>query len=143
MLTKHSLALNKMMFRKQMLVGSQKTMNTFSLSHIFPSVNSFSLISVPMRSFSGDCSDHRGPADIAQQVQTKLQEVYSGEFDHVEVSNKDGLGQHVHIFVVSDEFKGKLPIARHRAINDILKEEIKHIHAVTIEAKTVDQMKGK
>ena len=42
----------------------------------------------------------------------------------------------IQIRIVSDAFKGMLPLARHRAINDLLKEEIKQIHAVQIEAKT-------
>jgi len=37
---------------------------------------------------------------------------------------------------VSDAFKGMMPLARHRAINDLLKEEIKMIHAVQIDAKS-------
>jgi stress-induced morphogen len=36
----------------------------------------------------------------------------------------------VQIRVVSTKFKGMLPLARHRAINDVLKDEIKMIHAV-------------
>ena len=62
------------------------------------------------------------------------------EFDHVKVQ---GGGDKVDIFVVSDQFKGMLPLARHRMINDMLKEEIKQVHAVQIEAKTVDQLKGR
>ena len=42
--------------------------------------------------------------------------------------------------IVSDKFKGMLPLARHRAINTLLKDEIKQIHAVTIDAKTPDQI---
>ena len=40
--------------------------------------------------------------------------------------------------MISEQFKGKMPIARHRMINEILKDEIKMIHAVVIDAKTVD-----
>ena len=36
----------------------------------------------------------------------------------------------VQIKVVSEKFKGMMPLARHRAINDVLKDEIKLIHAV-------------
>ena len=41
------------------------------------------------------------------------------------------------IHVHSAKFKGMLPVARHRAINEVLKEEIKLIHAVQIDAKAV------
>ena len=72
-------------------------------------------------------------------MQTKLQKAFVGEYDHVEVSNPDGMGQQVIIFVISDQFNGKMPIMRHRMINDLLKDEIKLVHACQIEAKTVDQ----
>ena len=39
------------------------------------------------------------------------------------------------IKIQSAKFKGMLPVARHRAINELLKEEIKLIHAVQIDAK--------
>ena len=41
----------------------------------------------------------------------------------------------VKIQIVSEAFKGMLPLARHRAINETLKDEIKLIHAVQIDAK--------
>lgn len=41
------------------------------------------------------------------------------------------------IQVYSAKFKGMLPLARHRAINECLKDEIKLIHAVQIDAKVV------
>lgn len=40
------------------------------------------------------------------------------------------------IKIVSPKFQRMLPIARHRAINELLKEEFKLIHAVQIDAKT-------
>jgi len=36
----------------------------------------------------------------------------------------------IQIKIVSSKFNGMLPIARHRAINELLKEEFKLIHAV-------------
>ena len=96
----------------------------------------FTLLAQPLRPFSS-CDDHRGPADIAAQIQGKLAAQFKEEFDHVEVKNDDGVGQHVRIFVVSDQFEGKLPIARHRMINELIKEEIKGVHACSIEAKTL------
>ena len=40
------------------------------------------------------------------------------------------------IKIVSSQFEGKLPLARHRMVNEVLKDEIKMIHAVQIDAKT-------
>ena len=97
------------------------------------------MLTIASRKF-GDCSEHRGPGDIADQMQTKLKKVFEGEYDHVEVTNPDGMGQQVIIFVISNQFEGKMPIMRHRMINELLKDEIKLVHACQIEAKTVDQM---
>ena len=89
------------------------------------------------------CVDSEGPRDIVERIQKKLEETFNGEFDHVNVQSPDAMNQQVHVFVISDQFKGKLPLARHRIINDMIKEEIKEIHAINIEAKTVDQYVGK
>lgn len=44
---------------------------------------------------------------------------------------------HFKVVVVSDYFQDKMPIDRHRAINDCLKEELQSgVHALSIEAKT-------
>jgi BolA family transcriptional regulator, general stress-responsive regulator len=45
-------------------------------------------------------------------------------------------GTHFHIKIVSDAFKGKSRIERHRAINHLLKAEFAAgVHALAIEAK--------
>ena len=41
--------------------------------------------------------------------------------------------------VVSEAFEGKALIQRHRIVNEILAEEIKLIHALSIQAKTPSQ----
>jgi stress-induced morphogen len=46
----------------------------------------------------------------------------------------------VHVYVVADQFKGMLPLARHRAINAVIADEVKKLHAITIEAKSPDQV---
>ena len=43
----------------------------------------------------------------------------------MDVKNDDGVGQHVRIFVISEQFKNLLPIARHRTINELIKDELK------------------
>ena len=45
---------------------------------------------------------------------------------------------HFKVVVVSDVFDKKMPIERHRAINECLEDEIKNgVHALSIEAKTI------
>ena len=41
------------------------------------------------------------------------------------VHDMNGDASHVTIQIVSPDFKGMLPLARHRAINELLKDEIK------------------
>ena len=70
----------------------------------------------------------------------KLNPVFNGEYDHVEVTNPDGQGQQAVIFVISDKFEGLPTVRRHMQINNLLKEEIKQVHAVSIDTKTLVQM---
>ena len=72
-------------------------------------------------------------------MQAKLSKTFQHEMDHIDVQNPDGVGQQVRIFVVSDQFKKMMVLQRHRMINDLLKEEISQVHAVNIEAKTLEQ----
>lgn len=41
--------------------------------------------------------------------------------------------------IVSDAFNGKPLIERHRMVNDIFKEELKEIHALTLKTLTPEQ----
>lgn len=50
-----------------------------------------------------------------------------------------GEESHYNLLVVSDEFKGKLPIDKQRLIYGILKEEMKRIHALTLSCKTLEE----
>ena len=38
------------------------------------------------------CSDHKGPANIAEIIKKKLELKFQGEYDHVDVKNDDGVG---------------------------------------------------
>ena len=89
-----------------------------------------------MRSFACDPST-AGPATL-QSIREKL----AKEFEPLECEVVDPYGDcsSIQIFVVSEKFKGMLPLARHRAINTLLVDEIKLIHAVQIEAKTPQQV---
>lgn len=47
---------------------------------------------------------------------------------------------HFHIFMVSQAFKNQRLIQRHRAINNVLKEELsQHIHALSMHVYTPDE----
>ena len=94
------------------------------------------LMQVQRMRFSG-CDPHEGGVDIGA-MEKKLKD----KFDAVECQVVDPYGDQssIQIRVVSEAFKGMLPLARHRAINDLLKEEIKKIHAVQIDAKTPSQI---
>ena len=61
------------------------------------------------RYFSG-CSDFKGPQNISELMMSKLKPVFNDEFDHVDVKNPDGNGQQVVIYIISDQFKGMLPV---------------------------------
>ena len=60
------------------------------------------------------------------------------EFEPLQCEVVDAYGDasSVQIFIVSAKFEGMLPLARHRAVNACLADEIKQIHAVQIDAKT-------
>ncbi|XP_062528877.1 bolA-like protein 2 isoform X2 [Bombyx mori] len=53
----------------------------------------------------------------------------------------DGCGAKFSVLIVSDKFKGKPLLARHRLVNTLLQEELKTIHAFTQKTLTVDQWK--
>jgi len=42
---------------------------------------------------------------------------------------------HFHILIVSDKFEGLSRLAKHRAVLDVLKEEVAQIHAFSLDAR--------
>lgn len=55
----------------------------------------------------------------------------------IEISDMTGTADHLDIVIVSDHFKGKMLIAQHQMVMDLLKESLKaEIHAVQL--KTMD-----
>lgn len=59
---------------------------------------------------------------------------------HVEVSDMTGTMDHLEILVVSDEFKGKMKLAQHQIVMDILSESLKEkVHAVKIKTMTKEK----
>lgn len=60
----------------------------------------------------------------------------------VDVVDLTGTRDHWQATIVSEAFKGKLPLARHRMIYDLFGEELKGpIHALTLKTLTPDQAK--
>ena len=75
-----------------------------------------------------------GTPEMIRQMEQKLKVAF--EPTSCKIVDPVGDMNSIVIKIVSPKFQGMLPIARHRAINDLLKEEFKLIHAVQIEAKT-------
>ena len=82
-------------------------------------------------------------------IETKLQAALSPEL--LEVINEshkhnvpEGSESHFKVVIVTDEFAGKMPVARHRMINSILKEELdRKIHALALHTLTVEEWQRK
>ncbi len=85
------------------------------------------------------------------------QEIISEKLDrrfslrHLEVVNESGghnvpLGSETHfkVVLVSDEFAGQRPIARHRAVNEALAEELAGgVHALALHTYTADEWQSR
>jgi BolA protein len=81
-----------------------------------------------------------------QQIITeKLQQALSPE--HLEVINEShmhnvppGSESHFKVVIVSDDFKGKMLIARHRLVNKVLEQELNGgIHALALHTLTMQE----
>lgn len=72
-----------------------------------------------------------GPCDIEIEDESRL---HAG---HVGNPQKDGQGEtHFRLRIVSNAFQDDSRIARHRRVFDALREEMKHIHALSITPRT-------
>ena len=82
---------------------------------------------------------------MQQTITKKLQDVFIPE--HLEVINEsymhnvpEGSESHFKVFIVTDEFKGKMLLARHRLINKVLEEELNGgIHALALHTMTMEE----
>ncbi|KAH8554623.1 bola protein [Umbelopsis sp. PMI_123] len=60
--------------------------------------------------------------------------------EHVEVvDNSGGCGQMFEVVIVSPLFKDKRTLARHRLVNDTLKDEISKVHAFSQKSYTPEE----
>jgi len=79
---------------------------------------------------------------IQQQITDKLQRAL--RLEHLDVINESdkhnvpkGSESHFKLVIVSADFEGKSLLARHRLINDLLKDELAlHIHALSLHTLT-------
>ena len=80
---------------------------------------------------------------MLQQIEEKLKAAFS--FHHLEVINEShmhsrGTESHFKVILVTDEFEGKRLLPRHRAINDVLVDELaNHIHALSLHTYTLPE----
>ncbi|QPG73549.1 hypothetical protein FOA43_000861 [Brettanomyces nanus] len=71
---------------------------------------------------------------LVKTIKTRLQA------NEVEVQDMSGgCGQAFAVIIVSDIFKGKNKLTRHRMVNNALSEEISQIHAFTQKVFTTDE----
>ena len=88
---------------------------------------------------------------IQQTITGKLEQALSPE--HLEVINEshmhnvpEGSESHFKVIIVSDAFKDKMLLARHRLVNKVLQEELDGgIHALALHTLTMEEWfeKGK
>ena len=93
-------------------------------------------------------------SSISSRISTKLQTLNPSFLEiinnsakhrhHTAMQNENYTGEsHFKLRIVSESFKDLKLIARHRLVNEILKEEFKVIHALELELKTVDEIAKK
>ncbi|CAF0942044.1 unnamed protein product [Brachionus calyciflorus] len=75
---------------------------------------------------------------LQSQVENKLRERLDPIFLKVE-DFSDGCGFKYNIFIVSKQFEGQSLLQRQRLVNEILKEEMNDIHALTQKCVTPEQ----
>jgi len=100
---------------------------------IHKSYPSYQISKLQFRAFGGCESGGAGPHTF-KTIEEKLIAAFKPV--SCQVLNPNGDFNSAVIKIVSSSFDGKLPLARHRMVNDVLKDEIKLIHAVQIDAKT-------
>jgi len=59
----------------------------------------------------------------------------------LEIEDRDGCENSFAVKIVSEQFKKKLLLARHRMVYDAIDAEMKEIHAMQIYAKTPEEHK--
>lgn len=83
--------------------------------------------------------------NIQQTITKKLQEEFHPE--HLEVINEssmhnvpEGSESHFKVVIVTDEFKEKMLLARHRLVNKVLEDELNGgVHALALHTMTMEE----
>lgn len=85
---------------------------------------------------------------IQDDITSKLEETLKPQ--HLEVVNEShmhnvppGSESHFKVVAVSDEFNGKMLVARHRLINRVLADELEAIHALALHTMTPEEWQEK
>lgn len=86
--------------------------------------------------------------NIKNLIEVKLQSLQP---QFLEVTNEShmhnvpqGSESHFKVIIVSDEFNGKMLLARHRMVNSILADELAHaIHALVLHTMTIEEWSKK
>ena len=86
------------------------------------------------------------PGPVEKKIHEKLKKAFEPVI-HLEVINESymhnvpkGSETHFKVLVASDKFEGKALVARHRAVNETLSDELSSgVHALSIVAKTGTQ----
>jgi stress-induced morphogen len=73
-----------------------------------------------------------------ESLESKLKSALNASYVSIE-DMSGGCGQAFNAIIVSDQFEKKTLLARHRLVNNTLKEEIAAIHAWTPKCLTPDQ----
>ncbi|KAG7391843.1 BolA-like protein 3 [Phytophthora boehmeriae] len=89
-------------------------------------------------SSSADGAGSEAEQAMHSALSTRLEAV------HVKVTDvSGGCGSMFDIEVASPQFKGQTRVKQHRMVNEILKEEIKSMHGLTIRTMTPEQFQNK
>ena len=83
--------------------------------------------------------------NIQQTINDKLKQAFKPE--HLEVIDEshmhnvpDGSESHFKVIIVSEDFKDKMLIARHRMVNKVLEHEVNTlIHALAVHTMTMEE----
>ncbi len=81
---------------------------------------------------------------IKETIETKLQNLQPEFFEVINESHNHnvppGSESHFKVIIVSEAFQGKMLVARHRMVNDILADELaQSIHALVLHTMTKEE----
>lgn len=81
---------------------------------------------------------------IKSLIETKLQSLQPQFLEVINESHRhnvpEGSESHFKVTIVSNEFDGKMLLARHRMVNNILTEELAHsVHALVLHTMTMEE----